>query len=778
MIGESIARVDAYEKVTGKALYTADYLKQFPEALHMKALRSPYAHARIRRIDTARAEATPGVVGVITAGEPGVRWNSFPPYAILAGDEAIWAGQTVALVAAQSEQAAMDAIAAMEVDYEPLPHVLDWREAIKQQPVSVVNRHLEPRKHYLEEFDSPNVCGEYQLITGDADAAFAQADAVVEGTFWTGKKSHSQLERAACIAQYTPSGGLTLWCNGCGVHGVIKRSICAAFSLPESQVRVIQAFVGGNFGNRNTPYVEMQAALMALKTKGTVFFEFSRKEMFLASPSNWACATKIRLGATADGTLTAKDCRLIEEIGAWAGKADADGRKSSSCIASVYAIPNVRMHTCGLLTNTVPAGNYRGLGAPEAVFGFELLIDELADRLGIDGLTFRKKNLLQPGQYNDYGELVTSTGVGACLDAVAKAIAYDTPCVQDDPVWRKGKGIACACKQNGPKIRSEAEALVFGDGSIQIRFSCDRQGMGAVTSITQIAAEIFGVPADQIRAVMADTDVTPFDTNSASCSSIYRTGNAVKFACEDALRQLQEAAARYAGVHPSMVRVSGSTAYITGSHIREFPITDLFAAPSQFVQNNWGLKQGTPVRGVGVFSPGHAVPWGDDGRTPRMWNWFQYAASAVEIAVNIQTGQIRVLRVANAGDPGNPINPSCIEGQLEGASHMTIGFALQEEHLYDQHGALTNANMSDYRLPTILSMPKCEDVASLICSDPLPDGPFGAKGMSEAIVGAIAPAIAQALYRATGVRMRSYPMTAERVLNAIREKEAEHENSR
>jgi len=239
----------------------------------------------------------------------------------------------------------------------------------------------------------------------------------------------------------------------------------------------------------------------------------------------------------------------------------------------------------------------------------------------------------------------------------------------------------------------------------------------------------------------------------------------------EVLAQLREAAARQAGVPVDLVRIEGNTAQITGSHITEIPISKLFADASPFQQDVWGLKAGTPVRGFGVFNSAPLVPWGEDGKSPRMWNWFQYAATAVEIAVNRLTGQIKVLRAANAGDAGNVISPKIVEGQLEGAIHMAIGFCLNEEFIYDDNGNVANANMSDYRLPTTMDMPKLKDAKAIICPDPLPDGPYGAKGMSESIVSAVGPAIAAALYQATGVRMNFYPMTAEKVLAAIRERE-------
>jgi carbon-monoxide dehydrogenase large subunit len=367
--------------------------------------------------------------------------------------------------------------------------------------------------------------------------------------------------------------------------------------------------------------------------------------------------------------------------------------------------------------------------------------------------------------------VITSIGLADCLRQAAEKVEFDKPSVQDDPVWRKGKGIACAAKQSGHSGRGEAEVLYYKDGSVEVRVSCDNHGMGNSTSMAQIACEELGVSPDKIRVIVSDTAITPFDNTSASSTSVYRTGSALRLACKDAMAKLREEAARYASVVTDLVTIEGGTAHIRGSHVTQIPVSKLFADGSPYRQDVWGLKAETPVRGYGVFNSAPLVPWGDDGLTPRMWNWFQYGATAVEIAVNRLTDQIKVLRLANAGDTGRPISPKIVESQLEGAAHMAIGFSLNEEILYDSQGRVANANLKDYRLPMIFEMPKNGDVYSLICPDPLPDGPYGAKGLSESVVSAMAPAIAAALYQAVGVRMNSFPMTAEKVLAAIREKE-------
>ena len=773
MIGKNIPRVDAYDKVTGKAVYTTDLRDRFPRTLYMAALRSPYAHARVTALDCGEAAAAPGVACIITGREPDVKWDRFPAIARPARGEALWAGQAVAWVAAESADIAREAAGLIRVGYEPLPHVLTWQESFRPDPASVLepDRAADLPEGVKEEFNLPNVASGYYLNTGDVDSAFDEAEAIVEEEFWTGKKFVQQMEPAAALAVPTADGGLEVYCNASGVHAMIRKSLCGLFDLPAARVRVIQPYTGGSFGNRNTAYMEGPAALMALRTGRPVYYELSREEMFTAAPSAWICASQIRLGAKKDGTFTAKDLRLIEEIGASTGGAFNNGRMSSSSAAALYTFPNARMRTCSLLTNTVPTGSYRGLGAPDAAFALEGAIDRLAERLHISPLEIRLKNLIPRGGPDDYGETITSIGAAECLRKVAEEIGIDEPSVQDDPVWRKGKGIACAAKQSGHSSRGEAEALYYKDGSVELRVSCDNHGMGATTSLVQIACEELGVTPGKIRVIVSDTAITPFDNTSASSTGVYRTGNAVRLACKDVIAQLREAAARHAGLHPDFVRIDRGTAYFTGAYPDSMPVGKLFAENSPFRQDVWGLKADSPVRGVGVYNSGPLTAWGEDGRSPRMWNWFQYAASAVEIAVNRKTGQIKVLRAANAGDAGNPISPKIVESQLDGAVHMAIGFCINEEVVYNERGGIANASLGDYRLPLVYEAPNGENVRSFICPDPLPDGPYGAKGMSESIVSAMGPAIAAALYQAVGVRINSYPMTAEKVLAAINEKE-------
>ncbi|MCC8165504.1 MAG: molybdopterin-dependent oxidoreductase, partial [Planctomycetes bacterium] len=595
------------------------------------------------------------------------------------------------------------ALELIEVEYEPVPYVTDNVEAMRKDAIPVIDPALGIAPGYQGvQPDGPNILGSYKLKVGDVEAGFKEADVIVEETYNNDKKSASQIERNGAIVEYNADGGVTIYSNGCGAHGVVKAKICTMFPfLPESKVRVIQPFQGGSFGNRLFPTIEPLAVLMALRTRRTVSFILSRKEMYTSSPSNWPAWTHLKLGAKKDGTLVAEEFKLVENTGASMNNV-YDGRLSGSGLVCVYRVPHVFGDSYAVATNTMPCAPYRGLGCPESEWAMENLLDVLAEKLGMSPVDLRLKNLVQKGEENAYGEKLTSCSVATCLRLVADAIRIDEPCEQEPGPWRRGRGVAIGGKQNTPLGRSEADVLVHSDGSIELLLSVDEQGMGVQTTLQQMVATEFQVPIETVKITRADTGRTPYDNFGASSRTTYTAGNAVLIACADAISQLKEAAGRKVGVAAKQVTIKHGKAHIVGSNTEEIAIGDLFEPFSFFTQQTWGLLKGTPVRGRGVFCPAPAVPWSgpgyEDGRTPRMWNWYQYSAIGVEIAVNIETGQIRLLRLVSTADTGNPINPKLVEGQIDGGVIMALGFSVLDGHLY-QDGRMVNSNFVDYRVP-------------------------------------------------------------------------------
>ncbi|MBI5968042.1 MAG: xanthine dehydrogenase family protein molybdopterin-binding subunit [Deltaproteobacteria bacterium] len=768
-IGKSVTRVDALDKVLGRARFTADLHRNFPHLLHIKVLRSPHAHARIVSIDVSKAEQLPGVRAVVTGKDCPEKVTWMAPR-ILALDEVIWVGQGVAAMAAESPEIAEDALELIRVIYEELPAVFDVEEAMKKDPPVIVDRDLGRHKGSPQFTpEAPNITGHYKLRAGDVEKGFAEADVILENRFSTSRISHSQLEPASCIVRAEPDGGITMWTNGQGVH-VIKALISDLFQLPGSKVRVINPYQGGSFGNRLRFYVEPLATFLALKTKETVQLTYSRREMYLASPTRLPVVTYIKTGAKRDGTIVAQQMKVIVDNGA-SYACLQDGRAASSGAVCVYRIPNFLIDSYGVNTNTPWAGAYRGLGTPQVNWAVESQMDMLAEKLGMSPVDLRRKNVLHKGERNAYGEKVESIGVMECLEKVAQEIKLEEPCVQEPGPWRKGKGLAMGGKQNTPRGRSEAEVLVHDDASVEVLISCDEQGMGAETVMAQIAAEKFKIPFNRVKVTRGDTSVTPYDTYSASSFTVYNTGNAVRRACEDAIRQLFQAAAEKMEAPVDDLDLANGKIIVRGSPQSGVAFADLFEPFTMFTdQRRTGLKRGTPVRGRGAFAPSPAIPWDKEtGLTSKMWNWYQYNACGVEVSTNIETGEIKLLNAAIAADMGFPVNPKLCEGQIEGGLCMAIGASVLEEYIYE-NGLMINSSYGDYRIPTFGEIPPRSKVKALFASDPLPDGPWGAKGIGEGTMVAVAPAIANAIYNAIGVRIKDLPLSAERILRLIKEK--------
>lgn len=791
-IGKTPIRVDAYEKATGKGLFASDYYKFIPDLLHIRILRSPVAHCKITKLDVSKAEAMPGVERIFTVERSPYHMDRLPETVRFPIDgECLWAGQPIAIVAAETPELAEDAVDAIVLEYEELPHITNLYEALDPNPESIID----PSKgqsgtiddsnpwakigrldvvdsKFSGEGTSPNIVGNYVLDKGNVQEALEKADIVVEDEFCTGRRLHSHLELATAICKYNPDDSITCYGSGCGVHGVIKSAIVNIFEVPETKVRTIQPYIGGSFGGRLNPYVEVLCYMMTHFLKKSCAYQYTRKEQFEGSPFAWPVYSRVKYGATKDGRVIAQDYDCVEEIGAVQGNVSYTGRLSSSGAVCVYDIDNIHMDTAAVVTNTMPVGAFRGLGCPESEFGMEVMMNVLAEKLHMSPVEIRCKNFIKNGGRNGYGELITSIGVEKCLRACAEAIDIDTPSVQDGSVWKKGKGCAVGGKQNTPLGRAEAMVRYYSDSSVEVLISCDENGMGATTVMAQIAATVLELPIENIKVIKGDTILTPFDNYSASSRTTYTTGNAVMIAAQEVKDKLQEAAAREVGVHKSKVEVHGAKAKILGSDIQEINISELFKNTSPFEQGCWGLQRFSPVIGHGVFCPAPIKKWGHDGLTKRMWNWFQYAAAALEVAVNEETGQVKIVKVATAADTGNPINPKMVEGQIEGGTMLAASYMLQEEPIFDEHGAVMNKGFADYRVADMLLSPKQENFISLINPDPLPDGPFGAKGMAESITIPIAPALSEGIYQAVGVRPKYFPMTAERILALIKEKKA------
>ncbi|MBI2910038.1 MAG: molybdopterin-dependent oxidoreductase [Chloroflexi bacterium] len=779
IVGKNVARLDALEKVTGRAVYAIDL--KLPRTLHGKVLRSPYAHARILRIDTSRAESLPGVKAVITRENTPERRDGVVilDQHILALHVVRYVGEPVAAVAAEAPEVAEEALDLIDVEYEELPAVFDAEEVMGPNPRAVIHPY---RASYEQEtplggrpipFDPrhPNVFNHFEMHAGDVAKGFREADLVLENRFTKAKVQHCQMEPHTAIAQVDPDGRITVWTGRQGIHRT-RGHLAAWLGIPPSQVRVISPYVGGGFGGKEVFAHEFLAVLLAQKTGRPVRISLTREEVFTGTVTDVQSTIWIKDGVRKDGTVVAREIKIILKGGAYADLIPMTVRGCTFAAVGSYRIPNLKIDSYGVYTNEPAAGPFRGVAVPHVVWAAESQMDILAEKLGMDPVEIRRRNLLCEGDKNAHGEIVHSTAARECLERVAQFIEWGERLQQGPGPWRRGKGIAVGNKHGLAPAACSAIVKVNDDGSIEVRHGADEIGQGANTVLAQIAAEEFRIPLENVKVTFGDTAFAPYDLGSTGSKTTYHTGNAVRLACQDAKCQMFELASGKLEVPVSELETSGGRIHLAGYPDTGIAIADLFVhdrARGKYLPEvgeilgkaTW-VQPGTPMDPItGQISPELA----SEGR--RVNSFYIHGAQAAEVAVNEETGEVKVLRLASAFDMGQPINPKLCEGQMEGGAGMGIGGALYEE-LVLENGAALNPTLMDYRLPTTTEMPKQDDFDSFIEAAPHKDGPFGAKGLGEGPIAPTSAAIANAVYDAVGVRITDLPITREKVWRALK----------
>ncbi len=764
VVGKSVLRLDALEKVTGKAKYSVDL--KLPDMLYAKVLRSPYPHARITNIDTSKAERLAKVRAVITGKDaPEERVGSIQDRHIMSHGIVRFVGEPVAAVAADSVEIAEEALGLIEVDYEELPAVFDAEEAMKPDPPAVVHPDLfqysclpAPYPLYRFEPDLPNVYVHRQIRRGDMERGFQEADLVVENRFSLPGAQHCCLEPNNAIVQPEPDGGLTAWVSTHLLY-VQKLELCRLLHLPPAKVRVISLYIGGCFGGKGSVIATQIAALLALRAGKPVKLLFGRDEVFIDGNSREAMVLYIKDGVRADGTLLARDMQLILNAGAYSGTAILVAKNAAFGTVGSYRVPNFKLDSYAVATNDPPTGAFRGFGSTEVLWAIESQMDMIAEKLGLDPVEIRKKNLLQEGEENICGMVTHSMGARECLDKVVEWIEWGKESPIEEGPWKRAKGIAIGNKYTMPATVSVAFIKVHQDATIEVRSSTHEVGQGGNTTLAQIAAEEFGTSVDNVKMVCTDTAITPFDFGTVSSRSTYHMGNAIRLACQDAKRQIFEIASEKLGVTAGSLETKEGVVY-TREGDKTIRIAQLFA-PTGYLP-----KKGE-ILGRGIFNGPLESEDAETGQGKRVVTYFAHGANAVEVMVNVETGEVKVVRMGISFDMGQPINPKLCEGQMEGGIGMGIGGALWEQIVLE-NGAVVNPNFTDYKMPSSMDVPAGEDVKSMIAATPHNEGPFGAKGFSEGGLVAVAPAIANAIYKATGVRIKDLPITKEKVLKGLK----------
>lgn len=738
-VGTSAPRIDAFAKVNGTAQFTADLM--LPGMLHAQLLLSAHAHARIRVIDTSAAEQLPGVHAVLSANTmPPYRFGSeFPDQDLFTRDKALHRGAVLAAVAADNVDIAAEAVRLINVDYEPLPAVVDVLEAIKPgAPILHENLASYPG---VEPADiDGNICRRTTVAWGDVGAGFREADRVFEHTFRTGTVHQGYIEPMASLAQVTGDGKVTVWTSTQSTY-MVRSRIASLFDIPYHHVRVIVPHVGGGFGGKLQNVPEPYCVLLARATRRPVKLVLSREDEFFLGKPRSASAITIKTGVTHDGRLTARQATLYFDTGFSCHPRSVE--IGPQVIRGPYNIPNVRFDGLCVYTNKMGCGSYRGPGGIQAHFAGESQIDIICRELSVDPIEFRRRNGVKVGDRSGAGVPLRQVGMLESLDAAAREIEQGR--IRSSPQRKRGRGVACSEWRLGGGRGSGAWLKLNEDGSAIVNAGMTEIGSGSSTALVQMAAEVLGLPADRVALVSGDTDVTPYDTLTAASRVTVAMGNAVTRAATDVREQLIEMAAERLEARPEDLILEEGRVFVQGSPEHGFSLGQM----AVYAQT---LGPG-PILGRGSFS----------SRVPQSLHC--YGTQIVEVEVDEGTGDVSILRIVAAHDVGKAINPQGVEGQIQGGVTQAIGHALSEHVSYDAEGTPMAQGFLDYKIPSAMDLPAVEPV---IVEVPDEEGPFGARGIGEPPILAFAPAVANAIYDAVGVRITSLPITAEKVLAALK----------
>jgi CO/xanthine dehydrogenase Mo-binding subunit len=751
VVGTRPIRPDGAEKVTGNARYSADI--NLPGMLYGKILRSPHSHARIRSIDTRHAEELPGVRAVILSdalSQPssrvidlaeGVLHNMrFLSNNIMAADKVLYKGHAIAAVAATDPHIAEEALALIQVDYEVLPPVRNAEEALKQgapllheRLASLANANLRPGGTLPDEDPTPgsNLANHFEFRLGDVEQGFKEADVIVETATISSPIHQGYIEPHSATAQWHSDGTLTIWSSSQG-HFNVRDQTARLLNMPISKVKAIPMEIGGGFGAKTLVYVEPVAAALARKAGHPVKVTMSRTEVFEATGPTSGTQIRVKLGATKDGRLVAAEAHLTYEAGAFPGSPVSP---ACQCMMAPYNIPNAWIEGYDVVVNKPKAAAYRAPGVTSAAFTMETALDELAEKLGIDPLDFRLRNSAKEGTRAATGPVWPRVGFEDVLQAAKDHPHYAAPL--NGPY--RGRGVASGFWRNntGP---SSALAIVHNDGTIKLIEGSPDIG-GTRASVSQQLAEVLGIPLEDINPSVGDTDSIGFTSVTGGSGVTFKTGWAAYEAAQDIKRQMRERAAKTWTC--AVDEVNYEDGVLTHASDAEKRLTFKQIAGRQ-------VATGGPIIGRAGVNPGGAGP--------------SLGTHIVDVEVDPDTGKVTILRYTAVQDAGKAIHPSYVEGQIQGGVAQGIGWGLNEEYFFNDQGHMVNASFLDYRMPTSLDLPMIDTVIVEVAN---PNHPFGVRGVGETPIIPPPAALANAIYRATGVRMTELPMSPGRVLTAL-----------
>jgi len=753
VVNHSVPRRDGRVKVTGRATFVSD-LRLIGMA-YAKVLRSPYAHAKIVSIDTSRAEARRGVYCVLTGnnleGLNPYYGHAVKDHPLLAIEKVRYAGEPVAAVVAVDERTAFEALEYIDVKYEELKPVLTPQEAMEKDAPLIHQRKFEAGA--LRGFEGEvtagkgtNICQEHHLKWGDVEKAFKEAAAVVEGEYYFPMTYAYAMEPYVAIAEVSDEG-VTIYSSAQHPF-MVRHDLKSVFNLPVSAVRLIVPFVGGGYGSKSYTKIEPLVAACSWKAKRSVKLQLTVEEAMLTTRSDDAY-TWMRTAVDANGKIIARQARIYMNTGAYAENSPLVVEKSTNRCVGPYAIPNVQIDNYSFYTNTVPASSYRGFGCAQVTLPGESQIDELATKIGKDPYEFRLMNAAKPGEEFFPGMRPFDGTLKEDLEIAAKAVGWKEPLEKG-----RGRGVACSGSDAGAYPLTSTAIRVYADGSASLMTGSTELGQGSHTVLPQIAAEELGIPVDNVRVVSSDTAITPYDRSTGASRTTTLMGRAVMEASREAIQQMVKMAADVLKVKVEEIQVIKG-----GVRCGEAQLNW-----SEVISKYYALPDGE------VIGRAYIRKDGDFAKLPVFW---EVACTGVELSVDEETGKIQMEKLATVGDVGLAINPALAEGQDIGAATMGMGIGLFEELVYDGP-QLVNGSILDYRVPRFSDLPKKVELHLVQNQDGV--GPYGAKGGGEASLNSMPANIANAVDRATGVRIREAPLTPERVWRALRNKKSKKED--
>lgn len=773
-IGKSIPQLDSFLKVTGTATYAFDI--ELPGMLYAKLVTSPHAHARIMKIDTSKAESIPGVVAVATGSEFPYRLGIYVgDRDVLAVDKVRWVGHPVAAVVAETLEAAEQAIDQVEIDYEPLPTLFDPLEALKPDAPVIHEKMSEYRvSPAFKPIPGTNIANQFKLVRGDVERGFQECDMIIEGEFDIPHVTHGFMELQSVIADYKKDGTVEIWTSTQSPFST-RYLMALSLGIPVNKIIIKAPLCGGGFGGKVGIGWEPLVALLSKKAGyKPVKLVLSRKEQFCSAPLREGFHASVKAGFRKDGKLFAYKARFVMDAGGYAdytvNVCRAAGYSSEGC----YEVPNIYCESLAVYTTKVPTSAMRGFGYPESHWALERIMEMAAEKLKIDPVDIRMKNLLKPG--------ISETGTGerlredagdpvSVLKSVAQSLNWGKPSEKPtQPGHFRGKGLALCLKGPAQPPNAAASAILkFNeDVSIDLIIGTASFGQGTPTGLSQIVADELGIPIEKVRVgLVRSTDVSAYTWQTVGSRGLFTDGIAVMDALKDVKAQINEVASQVLKVRPDDLEIANERVSVKGSPWHGLPLSEVvfgYTYPD-------GSSIGGPIIGHGKFMSSLTTYLNPDTGQGVPTIFHTFGGSGVEIEVDVLTGEIKILKAVSAFDIGKAVNPLLLKGQIDGGFIMGQSVAIHEEVLFDEQGWVLNPNLSNYMILRAKEAP--DEIEGILVETPQKDGPHGARGIGELVMVAVAPAIANAIFHAIGVQITKLPMSPENVWKAIQEQKPE-----